>query len=218
MPPLTPQNLILSLLLIAPGFIAFFVAVTIGAVESEVSNGRVLIVSLVSSILVDTLFLTIADFAGESVNDPYAFQEIIFGSNFSPKYVALLIGLSLLLGLFYSISIILDLQGKARTLMWSLSDKNRFPWQPWEGMMQDSAVVQVQTSDEELVKGFLHEYSRAERPRQLRLKTPQWFGEQEWNPPEETDVLLLEDDISRISVLMTVDRYEEIAQEMEEGE
>ena len=209
MPAITPQRLILALLLIAPGFIAVFVAITIGVVEREISNGRILIVSLVSSIVVDTLFLIIASLFGESVSTPYAFQQIIFTSGFSPQYIGLLLLLSVGLGLVYSLTIILDLHGGVREWMWGFSDRDRFPWQPWDGMMQDSFVVQVTTSDDEVVKGFLYEYSRAERPRQLRLRSPQWFGKTDWNPPKETDVLLLQDDIDRISVLMTIEEFEE---------
>lgn len=214
MPALTPQRLVLALLLIAPGFIAVFVAITIGVIEREVSNGRILIVSFVSSIVVDTLFLIVASLCGESVGTPYAFQQIIFTSGFSPEYIGLLLLLSVSLGFVYSLTIILDLHGQVRKLMWSFSDRDRFPWQPWDGMMQDSFAVQVTTSDDEVVKGFLHEYSRAERPRQLRLKNPQWFGRTDWNPPKETDVLLLQDDIDRISVLMTIEEFE-ASQEVE---
>lgn len=94
-----------------------------------------------------------------------------------------------------------------RSWLWNFSDRQRFPRQPWEGLMRDSSALQVKTADGELVRGFLYEYSRAQRPRQLRLISPEWLGPEGWIKADESDVLLLEDDIERITVL-TVDESE----------
>ena len=45
--------------LVAPGFISVLLATTIGVVEREPSRFKILIASLISSLLIDTVFLAI---------------------------------------------------------------------------------------------------------------------------------------------------------------
>lgn len=199
------DNLILAIFLIAPGFITVFTAITFGVIEREISNSRMLIISLIMSMIVDATLLTIAQLLGRNVESPSATKAVFFEPTFRPEYVLLLFIISFGYGFLFSELIIRDFHGKIRDNRWKNQHRIRFPWQPWESTMKESYAVKVDTSNKESVKGILLEYSRAEKPRQLRLSQPRWWDQEaeDWIDEDESSVLLFSNDIERISVLMT---------------
>lgn len=203
--PVDPQYLVLSLLLVAPGFVAVIIAITLGVVERDLSNFTMLVVSIVSSILIDSVFLGIVYRLGADVSNLDSIRTLFFTPIFRPDYVFLLFGLSAGLGVVYSLGLVFDVHHRVRDRLWSLIDRKRHPWQPWEGTLRDAYMVQVITSDRELVVGKLGEYSRVNKSRQLRLEDPEWLNQDtgELEPEDSESVLLLEDDIERVYVRMT---------------
>jgi hypothetical protein len=206
----TPQNVIVAIFVIAPGFVATILAMSLSAVEKNLSNGRVLTISLVSSLVIDSLFLTIVQsLTTRSITGPNTVTDIFFTPNFQPEYPLLLIVLSLLLGIVYSIGLILNLHGRTRELLWDKirrqDGRSRDPWQPWEGTLRDAGLVKVLTSNGDVIAGKVYEFSRVNKPRQLRLFEPEVWDSDESKFEESSDeyVLLFEEDIERLYVLLT---------------
>jgi len=56
MPALSPENVLLSLIVVAPGFIAVYTAIIIGGLEESLSDGRLLGASIAAAFIIDPLF------------------------------------------------------------------------------------------------------------------------------------------------------------------
>jgi len=216
-----PEYLLLALILIVPGFIAAFIGVTLGVVEQRISNAKWVILSLVSSLLILSVFLEIAQFLGDTVTSPEAVVTVFFTPEFRINRILIFLGLSVALGFIYSAVLARNLHVLVRGLIWTGTDRKRNPWQPWEGAMKDAHLVQVITKDDELVAGELAEYSRAGRDRQLVLRNVAWYKDNQDNPenPESKAVkeMFLDDEIKQVSILMTEDGAEKMAAESEQG-
>jgi hypothetical protein len=203
--PVDPQYLVLSLLLVAPGFVAVIIAITLGVVERDLSNFTMLVVSIVSSILIDSVFLAIVYRLGADVSTIDSIRTLFFTPIFRADFVFLLFGISVIFGLGYSLGLVFDIHHILRERFWRLNDRKRHPWQPWEGTLRDAYMVQVITSDRELVVGELGEYSRVNKSRQLRLENPEWMNQEtgQLEPDGSESVLLLEEDIDRVYVRLS---------------
>lgn len=221
---LTPQHLVFALLLIAPGFIATILAISWGAIEKEISNGRILAVSLVSSLLIDSTFIWIIQtFFDRTVTEPENIDSLFFQPRFQAGYVFLLVGLSVGLGFVYSIGLIVDAHGRSRQFLWNKfrrhDHRSRDPWQPWEGTLRDANLVKVYAKNGEVFSGKVYEYSRARKPRQLRLYEPEYWDKDagKFKSGGETYMLFLEDDIQRVYVLLSDEEVREMSGEGSEG-
>jgi hypothetical protein len=203
--PVNPQYIVLSLLLVAPGFVAVIISITLGVVERDLSNFTMLVVSIVSSILIDSVFFAIVYQLGANVSTIDSIKTLFFTPIFRSDYVFLLFTISAAFGILYSLGLVFDIHHRIRDRLWSLNDRKRHPWQPWEGTLRDSYMIQVITSDRELVVGELGEYSRVDKSRQLRLENPEWLNQEtgEMERDGSESVLLLEDDIERVYVRMS---------------
>lgn len=204
MPPtLSPEYILLALLLIAPGFISVLVAVSLGVIERKISETKLLISSLVSSLIIDTVFISIYQLCGGSVETLSGTQSIFFTPEFRPELVVLILSCSLLLGIIYSIILIFDLIKTAREWLWSKNNHSRHHRQPWEGGLESAHEINIITTDKEIVNGVLSEYSRVGKEKQIVLKDPQWYDRQEEGLVSENEksVIILEDDIQRLSII-----------------
>lgn len=213
---ITPQNLVVALLIVTPGFIATLLAISWGSVEREISNGRILAISLVASLIIDsTLIWIVQVFANQSVTSPSTVDRIFFEPQFQPESVFLLLFLSISTGFLFAIGLIVDLHGRSRQWLWKTirrhDDRSRDPWQPWEGTLRDANLIKVLTSNGDVLSGKVYEYSRTNKPRQLRLFEPEAWNEEEeqFKPTADKFVLLFEDDIERVYVLLSDDDVRE---------
>ena len=203
---LSPENLLISLLLIAPGFVAAYIFIVIGVIEKEISNTKFVILCLVLSGVIDSVFLTVVELLGHSLTSPAGIQSVFFDNRFHPEYVGLLGVITVVVGVSFSWMLIMDVPNTVRERMWGDRDLRRNPWQPWEGVLrkatEERLAAQVLTSDDQLVKGQVIEYSRAGRSKELYLSDPRWFDEHSEDFVEGgSGVLLLEDDIVRLEVI-----------------
>jgi len=202
----SPENLLISLLLIVPGFVAAYFAISVGVIEKEITNTKFLILCLVLSGIIDTIFLSIVELLGEQISSPQGIEQIFFNVRFRPEFVLLLGTVTIGVGLLFSLALIHNIPGKLRKQMWGDRAIRRNPWQPWEGVLNKAArkqaVAQVLTSDDELVKGQVREYSRAEKSKEIYLHDPVWFDKEmgDW-VDGGSGVLLLEDDIVRFEII-----------------
>ncbi|WP_394743163.1 DUF6338 family protein [Natronococcus roseus] len=211
MQALSPENLLISLLLIAPGFVAAYIAISIGVIEKEISNSKFVILCLVLSGIIDSIFLTAVELLGHQITSPEGIESIFFGSRFYPEYVGLLGVVTIVVGGILSWALVSDIPGSVRKLMWGDKTLRRNPWQPWEGVLRratrNQSVAQILTSDDELVKGQVTEYSRADKSKEIYLYDPLWFDKTagEW-VEGGSGVLLLEEDIVRLEIVELSDR------------
>ena len=190
--------------LVAPGFISVLLAITIGVVEREPSRFKILIASLISSLLIDTAFLGVYQVLYESVTGLGQLESIFFTPQFRLDLVAIYLGIAILLGGVYSLELIYEVRSKVQHVLWSRSEYRRHRRQPWEGAMDDAAVVRVKTPSNARVIGRVSEYSRAEKPHELWLDDVYWVDKETDKPfsDEVTEsIVLLEDDIDRVTVL-----------------
>lgn len=202
---LSPEYILLALLLVVPGFISTLLAINLGVVEGSVSDTKILGVSLVSSVIIDTIFLSLYQLSGGEVTSLSGTRTVFFSPQFRPEFVLSLLVMSLVLGGLYAIGITYELPERARRAIWSKNRYTRHHRQPWEGALEDAHEVAVITSDRELVNGILAEYSRVEKERQVVLTHPVWLDRRtgEMKDEGEHSVVLLEDDIERLSVITT---------------
>lgn len=206
-PTLSPEYVLLALLLIAPGFISTLIAISLGVVEREVTETRLFGVSLVSSVIIDTAFISAYQMTGGRVTSLSSTKTIFFTPQFRADLVLGLLFGSLVLGFIYAVGLTYDVPKRIRRWLWSRNHYSRHHRQPWEGALENAHEITVITSDRELVNGILTEYSRVGKERQLVLGDPSWLNrsEGELTRNGEHSVVLLEDDIQRLSIITTKD-------------
>lgn len=197
-----PEDITLWVLLVAPGLIAVQLAIWLGVVETSLSDSRMLVASLVSSIFIDTLFFGLYQAIYGPIGQIDTAESIFFTPNFRPELVLGLLVLSITVGLLYAQAIIHDVTGFLRGLVWGERERIRYPGQPWEGVLKDADIVRVDTDDDTIVIGRLGDYSRLDKPKELSLRYPQWYDPSTGRlvDAEDETVLLFEDDIRRIVV------------------
>ncbi|NGM71620.1 hypothetical protein G6M89_21995 [Natronolimnobius sp. AArcel1] len=181
-------------------------AISIGVIEKEISNSKFIILCLVLSGIIDSIFLTVVELLGHQISSPQGIDSVFFSNRFHPEYVGLLGVVTIVIGAIFSWTIIYDIPGLIRKRMWGDREIRRNPWQPWEGVLkkatQERSAVQILTSDDELVKGQILEYSRAENPKEIHLYDPIWLDKHSGSWIEGgSGVLLLEEDIVRLEII-----------------
>lgn len=201
------QNLIFSLLIVVPGFIAATLATSLGVLREEVSKWRLLISSLTLSLLIDSLFLWWIQSETSEVTSPTLIDDVFFEPHFRPEFVFGLIGLSVAIGVIGGVVLTWNTHEKLRRLIWGLFGNNRHRHfhEPWEGVLDRAKAVEILTKEDELLFGYPRIYSDDGKERQLAIRHPYWKlpNDDEWVAPNADIELLFEEDIKQISVVTT---------------
>lgn len=205
---LTVQNLLLALIVIVPGFLAVFVAVSLGVVRRDISRWHLLIISLTASVFVDTLYFGSIQYLGFIISSPNQFGSIFFTPIFRPGFVLVLLGLSVAVGVVAAVLLAKNIHIKIRRKIWDRFGVNRHRkfHEPWEGTLDDAEWVHVLTSDGSYVNGRLRQYSDDGKEKQLAIAEPQWWfegDEGEWRETDADVELLFGDDIKHVSASFT---------------
>jgi len=207
-----PGSAVFYAVLIAPGFISVMTAISLSAIENEIKQFVLLVWCLVTSLVIDTVFLMVYQWRNGPVTDIGELSNVFFQPQFRVDYVATIFGFSVLVGLVYSFAILADFPGKLRAVMQMWMDSSYTPEQPWEQFMENAGKIRIKTNDDELYSGDVVGWSRAQRPREVRVMNPQRYynqgGEREddigFEPVGGTEMLFLDEDIDRV-VMLTED-------------
>ncbi|GAA0291326.1 DUF6338 family protein [Halarchaeum salinum] len=195
-----PGDILFYVVLVAPGFIAVMTAVSLAAVEDEISQFVLLIWSLVSSIIIDGLFLAGYQLVYSPIRSYEELRTFLFDPFFRVDLIAIIFLLSGAIGVAYAVGILVDLPGRLRRTLQAKAHITYNPRQPWENFMKGAGSIRIKTSDDELYTGDVVEWSRAGKPKEVRVKHPYRYSleeeDYEWVGGES--MLFLEDDIDRI--------------------
>lgn len=206
MPSLSPENVLLSLLVVAPGFIAVYTSIILGGVEESLSDGRILGASIAVTFLVDTLFFWIYTiFIGE-ISTPTDAVSLFFRNGFRPWLILLLVIISIVVGVIGAIVIAADSGYLLREkVIQKYFDIYSHPHQPWEGALREAEVIRVFTPDE-WYQGFLYEWSKSGKERQLSIADPARWEKKDsaWESMDLDQLLLFEDKIEQVEIVTTV--------------
>lgn len=195
-----PGDVLFYVVLVAPGFVAVMTAVSLAAVEGEISSFVLLVWSLVSSIVIDAVFLI----GYQAVYGPItSFQELrmfLFDPFFRVDLILLIFLLSMIVGVVYAVGVLADVPGWARRTLQSRAAIKYNPRQPWENFMRAAGSIRIKTSDDELYAGDVVEWSRAGKPKEVRVRHPYRYSleEDDYEYSGGESMLFLEDDIDRI--------------------
>lgn len=200
-----PGNAIFYAVLIAPGFVAVMTAVSLAAIEDDIKQFVLLVWSLVSSLLIDALFIGAYQIFVEPITSFSQFQGILFDPAFRIGYILVIFAVSLFVGLLYASAILIDLPGILRSIIQAKMQVSYSRRQPWENYLKHADQVMVKTSDDQLYIGDVSGWSRANRQKELRITDPHRYNEKEleFEPVGGPEQLFLNDDIQRITVLKT---------------
>lgn len=199
MAPLSGSTAVFYVVLIAPGFIAVMTAISLAAVEDDHSKFVLLVWSLVTSLVIDTVFLFLYQTFVKTINSFDELPTILFTPHFRVDIIAGILLASLVVGVFAAAGLLLDIPGRARRLLQSKFAISYNPRQPWENFMRKAGSIRIKTSDDELYTGKVVEWSRAEKPREVRIANPHRYHlEEGYEPVGGEDMLFLDDDIDRI--------------------
>jgi hypothetical protein len=200
-----PGNAIFYAVLIAPGFVAVMTAVSLAAIEDDIKQFVLLVWSLVSSLLIDALFIGAYQIFVEPITSFSQFQGILFDPAFRIGYILVIFAVSLFVGVMYAAAILIDLPGILRGIIQAKMQVSYSRRQPWENYLKHADQVMVKTSDDQLYIGDVSGWSRANRQKELRITDPHRYNEkeQEFEPVGGPEQLFLNDDIQRITVLKT---------------
>ncbi len=201
--PSLPSSAIFYTVLIAPGFVAVMTAVSLAAIEDDIKQFVLLIWSLVSSLLIDALFIGVYQRFVESITSFEQFQSILFDPAFRIDYILTIFAVSLFVGVLYAAAILIDLPGILRGILQSPMQLSYSRRQPWEDYLKYADQVMVKTSDDQLYIGDVSGWSRAGQQKELRIRDPHRYNEssKEFEPVGGPEQLFLNDDIQRITVL-----------------
>jgi hypothetical protein len=209
MPLVSIQNLLLALIVVVPGFISTHFAVTLGVVRTNLSETRLLMLSLAASLFVDSLFLSILEFFGATITEPQDVSQVFFTPSFQATHVLGLLGFSVLVGVVGGVLLAGDFHDQARSALWAMldGDRKRNFHEPWEGTLDEAARVQVLTSDGAMVVGGIKQYSDDGKEKQLALTGAEWRHPDrgEWEDHDTDLELLFGDDIERVTVVDTTE-------------
>jgi len=200
-----PGNAIFYAVLIAPGFVAVMTAVSLAAIEDDIKQFILLVWSLVSSLLIDALFIGAYQIFVEPITSFSQFQGILFDPAFRIGYILVIFAVSLFVGVLYAAAILIDLPGILRGIIQAKMQVSYSRRQPWEDYLKHASQVMVKTSDDQLYIGDVSGWSRATHQKELRITNPHRYNEkeQEFEPVGGPEQLFLNDDIQRIAVLKT---------------
>jgi membrane associated rhomboid family serine protease len=197
---LLPSDIIFYVVLIAPGFVAVMTAVSLAAIENDISQSVLLIWSLVSSVVIDSLFLEAYQSLEGPIESFEALRSLFFTPFFRADLILIILGLSVMVGVVYAVGILADLPGRLRRSIQSTAHIKYNPRQPWENFMKGARSIRIKTSDDELYTGDVVEWSRAGKPKEVRIEQPYRYSleeeDYEWVGGES--MLFLEEDIDRV--------------------
>lgn len=178
-------------------------AVSLAAIEDDIKQFVLLIWSLVSSLLIDALFIGVYQRFVESITSFEQFQSILFDPAFRIDYILTIFAVSLFVGVLYAAAILIDLPGILRGILQSPMQLSYSRRQPWEDYLKYADQVMVKTSDDQLYIGDVSGWSRAGQQKELRIRDPHRYNEssKEFEPVGGPEQLFLNDDIQRITVL-----------------
>ncbi|WP_135807386.1 DUF6338 family protein [Halorussus marinus] len=198
-----PGSAIFYAVLIAPGFVAVMTAVSLAAIEDDIKQFVLLIWSLVSSLLIDALFIGAYQQFVEPITSFAQFQSILFDPAFRIDYILTIFAVSLFVGVLYAAAILIDLPGILRGILQSKMQISYSRRQPWEDYLKHADQVMIKTSDDQLYIGDVSGWSRAGRNRELRISDPHRYNEnnKEFESVGGPEQLFLDADIQRVTVL-----------------
>ncbi|WP_353635562.1 DUF6338 family protein (plasmid) [Halobacterium sp. NMX12-1] len=208
MPAISPENVLLSLIVVAPGFIAVYTLIIFGGLRETLSDGRLLGASIAAAFIIDPLFFWGYTLFGGEITDPTAAVGLFFEGGFRPERVLILALLSVVVGILGAIAISGDFTYAARNRLQRRFDVNSHPHQPWEGSLRTAFVVRVLTTDS-WYQGYIVEWSESGDERQLALGRPAEWDGSDWSKMGLEKILFFEDDIEQIHVVSEVDSEEE---------
>lgn len=200
-----PGSAIFYAVLIAPGFVAVMTAISLAAIEDDIKQFVFLVWSLVSSLLIDTLFIGVYQLLVEPITSFAQFQSILFDPAFRVGYILLIFVTSLFVGVLYAAAILIDLPGILRNVLQAKMQLSYSRRQPWEEYLKHADQVMVKTGDDQLYIGDVIGWSRAGREKELRISDPYRYNEntKEFEPVGGLEQLFWDDDIQRITLLKT---------------
>ena len=197
---LLPSDILFYVVLIAPGFVAVMTAVSLAAIENDISQSVLLIWSLVSSVVIDSLFLEAYQSLEGPIESFEALRSLFFTPFFRADLILMILGLSVVVGVVYAVGILADFPGRLRRGIQSTAHIKYNPRQPWENFMKGARSIRIKTSDDELYTGDVVEWSRAGKPKEVRIEQPYRYSleeaDYEWVGGES--MLFLEEDIDRV--------------------
>jgi len=191
MPALSPENVLLSLIVVAPGFIAVYTAIIIGGLEESLSDGRLLGASIAAAFIIDPLFFWgYTLFGGRSLTQQQrldCFRRRIQARASSHTRTSLCS--SRVVG---AVAVSGDFAYAARERLQRRFDVNSHPHQPWVGSLKTANIVRVLTT-ESWFQGYIAEWSESGNERQIALGYPaEWDGDG-WSKMGLTKILLFEE-------------------------
>lgn len=200
-----PGSAIFYAVLIAPGFVAVMTAISLAAIEDDIKQFVLLIWSLVSSLLIDTLFIVVYQLLVEPIISFAQFQSILFDPAFRIDYILLIFGTSLFVGVLYAAAILIDLSGILRDILQAKMQISYSRRQPWEEYLKHADQVMVKTSDDQTYIGDVIGWSRAGRQKELRISDPQRYNKniENFEPVGGPEQFFRDDNIQRITMLKT---------------
>lgn len=189
--------------LVAPDFVAVMTAISLAAIEDDIKQFVLLIWSLVSSLLIDTLFIGIYQTLVEPITSFAQFQSILFNPAFRIDYILLIFGTSLIIGVLYAAAILIDLPGILRNVLQSKMQISYSRRQPWEEYLKQADQVMVKTSDDQTYIGDVIGWSRAGREKELRISNPHRYNTsiKDFEAVGGPEQLFRDEDIQRITML-----------------
>jgi hypothetical protein len=198
-----PGSAVFYAVLIAPGFVAVMTAVSLAAIEDDIKQFVLLVWSLVSSLLIDALFIGAYQQFVEPITSFSQFQSILFDPAFRIDYILTIFAVSLFVGVLYAAAILIDLPGVLRNILQSKMQVSYSRRQPWEDYLKHADQVMVKTSDDQLYIGDVNGWSRAGPGKELRISDPHRYNEntKEFEMVGGPEQLFLDADIQRITVL-----------------
>jgi chromate transport protein ChrA len=200
-----PGSAIFYAVLIAPGFVAVMTAISLAAIEDDIKQFVLLIWSLVSSLLIDTLFIAVYQLLMEPITSSVQFQSILFDPAFRTDYILLIFGTSLFVGILYAAAILVDLPGILRDILQAKMQISYSRRQPWEEFLKHANQVMVKTSDNQTYIGNVIGWSRAGQEKELRVSDPKRYNKdiKDFEPVGGPEQFFRDDNIERITVLKT---------------
>lgn len=188
---------------VAPGFVSVMTVISLAAIERDYSGFVLLVWSLVGSLVIDTLFISYYQWRNTTIESFSQFTGILFDPHFQVSYVLGILGFSVFVGVIASIGILVDVPGRMRRTLQAKSKIRVNPRQPWSNFIRDTRVLRIITNHGEIYRGFVSEWSRAGRPKEVRLANVQRLDQddQKYISLNQTEMLFLEKDIDRLLML-----------------
>lgn len=201
------ETVLFYVVFIAPGFIAVMTTISLAAIEKEYTPFTLLVWSLVASLVIDTLFIAYYQLTNTLIESYGQLTGILFDPHFQVSYVLGILLFSFLVGITATAGVLADVPGRMRRVLQAKSHVRVNPRQPWSNFVQNTRVLRIKTSDGEIYRGLVREWSRAGRPKEVRLKSVQRLNpETREYIPFDREMLFLEKDIDRLLMLEEDDR------------